>query len=249
MNLKIIIKLPEKVKSFLDDTANDLYDEFKGKYFSKDEFWITLRDINKIDDFGLKQIKAALYSISSKSDPFTLYLGELKLMNPRKKSSLVYTLRGLTSKLYNLDQNIENALYTRQIERESGEQSPQIEIAQKVFYRQLPYVRTPDIPIEVGSIVVMETKQTFSKTKYEVLEEYPLFGGQLIVTNVKDDKVTCENSFEKIITLNIMEMPLNIKEKDVIIKTGAQYTVDINETRVRAIQEQIKTEKLINAKK
>lgn len=243
MNLKIIIKLPNELKGTLDDIANDLYDDFKGIYASKDQFWITLRDINNANSFTVKQIKSALYSVSSKSDPFTLYCNELMLLNPKRRSSLVYSLRGLTGKLYNLHQNIENTLYTRGIERNDKMPFPNIELAQKVAYKQLPIIRTPQYPIEVGSIELIEKKRKFTKVEYNTLREYPLFGGQLLVANITNDKVTCENSFGKDIALDIIEMPFDIKEKDVIVKAGTQYTVDKNETRVRAIQAQIKKEK------
>ena len=48
-------------------------------------------------------------------------------------------------------------------------------------------------------------------------------------------------------TLDILEMPNDLSVKDVIIKTGNQYAVDKSETRVRAIQEQIQREKLMNS--
>ena len=248
MNLQIIIQLPEKLKRILDDIANDLYDDFKGNYASKENFWITIRELNNVDSFTLKQVKSALYNIASKSDPFTLYCDELMLTDPRKKSSLVYSLRGLTSKLYNLHQNIENALYKREIERDSEISSPNIQIAQKISYKQLPYIRTPQVPIEVGAIELIEKKQKFIKVEYTKIEEFPLFGGKLYVSKIDGDKVTCENSFGKAIVLDSIEMPPDLKEKDVIIKAGAQYAVDKNETRVRSIQEQIKAEKTKDAK-
>lgn len=243
MNIKIVIQLPERLKGKLDDLANDLYDDFKGVYATKDQFFITLRDIGNVDSYKLKQIKSALHSITSKSDPFTLFCDELMLLNPRRKSSLIYTIRGLTSKLYNLDQNIENALYTRGIEREGDLPSPNIEIAQKVAYKQLPIVKVPDIPIEVGSIELLEKKQKFMKVEYEKIAEFPLFGGQLYVKKIEDATVTCQNSLDKEVNIDITEMPNDIKEKDVIIKSGAQYSVDVGETRLRAIKEQIKREK------
>lgn len=243
MNIKIVIQLPERLKGKLDDLANDLYDDFKGIYSTKDQFFITLRDISNVDSYKLKQIKSALHSITSKSDPFTLFCDELMLLNPRRKSSLIYTIRGLTSKLYNLDQNIENALYTRGIEREGDLPSPNIEIAQKVAYKQLPIVKVPDIPIEVGSIELLEKKQKFMKVEYEKIAEFPLFGGQLYVIKIEDATVTCQNSLGKEVNIDITEMPNDIKEKDVIIKSGAQYSIDVGETRLRAIKEQIKREK------
>jgi len=246
MNLKIIIPLPDKLKDALDDIANDLYDDFKGKYATKEQFWINLRDVNNVDGFTLKQIKSALHTIASKSDPFTLYCNELSLENPRKKSSLLYSLRGLTNKLYSLYHNIENTLYTRQIQRDGKIELPNIEIAQKVLYKQLPFVRSPQIPIQVGAIQLIEKKQTLTKLSYETLDEFPFFGGQLLVTKINGDSIVCENSFGKVITLDRTEMPNDLKEKDVIIKTGTQYTVDKNETRVRAIQEQINAERHSN---
>lgn len=248
MNIKIVIQLPERLKGKLDDIANDLYDDFKGIYAPKDHFFITLRDISNVDGYKLKQIKSAMMSITSKSDPFTLYCDQLMLLNPRRKSSLVYTIRGLTSKLYNLDQNIESALYTRGIEREGDLPSPNIEIAQKVTYRQLPLIKVPEIPIEVGSIELLEKKRKFTKTEYEKLAEFPLFGGQLYVSKIENDTVTCQNSLGKEVNIDITEMPNDIKEKDVIIKSGTQYSVDVGETRVRAIQIQIEKEKRDNMK-
>ena len=246
MDIKIIIRIPEKLKTFLDNTANDLYDDFKGKYASKEEFWITLREINNVNSFELKQIKQAIQTTAGKCDPFILYCSELMLTNPKRKSSLVYTLRGLTNKLYNLHQNLENALFTRQIKRDDNMQSPVIEIAQKVAYRQLPYIKTPEIPIEVGSLVLMEKKQNFFNTEYKLIEEYPLFGGHLYITKIDADTVTCKNSLGRIVCFDILEMPAEVKEKDVIFKSGIQYTVDKNETQVRAIQEQIQREKQKN---
>ena len=246
MNIKIVIQLPERLKSKLNDVANDLYDDFKGIYASKEQFFITLRDISNVDSYKLKQIKSALQSITSKSDPFILYCDELILLNPRRKSSLVYTIRGLTSKLYNLDQNIESALYTRGIEREGDLPSPNIEIAQKIVYKQLPLVKVPDIPIDVGSIELLEKKRNFTKVEYEKIAEFPLFGGQLYISKIENDTVTCQNSLGKEVNIDITEMPNDIKEKDVIIKSGSQYSVDVGETRVRAIKEQIDREKLQN---
>lgn len=244
MNIKIVIQLPERIKSKLDDIANDLYDDFRGVYASKEQFFITLRDINNVNSYQLKQIKSAMYSITSKSDPFTLYCDQLMLLNPRRKSSLVYTLRGLTSKLYSLDQNIESALYTRGIEREGDDiPSPNIEIAQKVAYKQLPLIKMPEIPIEVGSIELLEKKRKFTKIEYEKIAEFPLFGGHLYVSKIEDDIVTCQNSLGKEVEIDITEMPNDIKEKDIIIKSGARYSVDIGQTRVRAIQEQINENK------
>ena len=49
-------------------------------------------------------------------------------------------------------------------------------------------------------------------------------------------------TYGKLIDFDILEMPKDYRKRDVIIKTGNQYTVDQNETRVRAIQEQIKRE-------
>jgi len=248
MNIKIVIQLPERLKSKLNDVANDLYDDFKGIYASKEQFFITLRDISNVDSYKLKQIKSALQSITSKSDPFILYCDELMLLNPRRKSSLVYTIRGLTSKLYNLDQNIESALYTRGIEREGDLPSPNIEIAQRIAYKQLPLVKVPDIPINVGSIELLEKKRKFTKVEYEKIAEFPLFGGQLYISKIENDTVTCQNSLDKEVNIDITEMPNDIKEKDVIIKSGAQYSVDVGETRVRAIKEQINREKQQNMK-
>lgn len=248
MNIKIVIQLPKRLKNKLDDVANDLYDDFRGIYFPKEHFFITLRDISHVDSYKLKQIKSAMLSITSKSDPFTLYCDKLMLLNPRKKSSLVYTIRGLTSKLYNLDQNIESALYTRGIEREGDLPSPNIEIAQKVAYKQLPLIKVPEIPIEAGSIELLEKKRKFTKVEYEKIAEFPLFGGQLYINNIEDDTVTCQNSLGKEVNIDITEMPNDIKEKDVIIKSGAQYAVDLAETRVRAIHEQIEKEKKDNIK-
>jgi len=249
MNLKIVIQLPDKLKNEIDDIANDLYDDYKGLYAKKDNFWITLREINNVDSFMFRQIKSALYSVSSKSDPFVLYCHELLLLNPRKKSSLVYSLRGLTSKLVSLHQNINSSLYTRGIDRDEEIETPNIEIAKKVSYKQLPFIRTPQVPIEVASIELIEQKRTLTGVEYKKIMEYPLFGGYLLVSKIEDDKVKCENSFGKSVTLDILEMPKEIKLKDVIIKTGASYTVDQNETRVRAIHEQIHKEKQKNIEK
>ena len=242
MNLKIIIRLPDKLVDTLDDIANDLYDDFRGKYRSKHQFWITLKEINNADDFALKQIKTALKSVTSKVDPFTIYCDELMFTDPRKKSSLVYSLKGFTNKLYTLHQNIENTLYTRQIERDEKHQSPNILIAEKVAYRQLPFIQMPQIPIDVVTIEIIEEKKSLTKPSYEKIDEFPLFGGHLSIQRIDGDKVTCENSFGKLITFDILEMPKGCKEKDVIIKTGNQYAIDKNETRVRAIHEQIKQE-------
>ncbi|MEX1378187.1 MAG: DUF3006 domain-containing protein [Eubacteriales bacterium] len=242
MDLKIIIRLPDKLVDALDDIADDLYDDFKGKYCSKDQFWITLKDIKNADNFTLRQIKAALKTVTSKVDPFTIYCDELMFTDPRKRSSLVYSLKGFTNKLYTLHQNIENTLYTRQIERDDKHQSPNILIAEKVSYRQLPFIKMPDIPIEVVSIEIVEEKKGILKSSYEKQDEFPLFGGHLFIKRIEGDKVVCENSFGKLINFDILEMPKDCRERDVIIKMGNHYTVDQNETRVRAIQEQIKRE-------
>ena len=234
MDLKIVIQLPERLKSDLDNIANDLYDDFKGIYSTK-------------DGFLLKQIKSALLSVASKSDPFVLYCNEIALLNPKRKSSLVFSLRGLTNKLYNLHQNIENALFTRDIPRDDAFPYPYIEMAQKVAYRQLPYINIPKSPISVGSVELIEEKKKFSKVEHRKIAEFPLFGGLLLVEKIEGDNVYCENSVGKKITLDILEMPNDLKVKDVIIKTGTRYAVDKSETRVRAIQEQIKKEQQLNS--
>ena len=249
MNLKIIIQLPERRKNDLDKISNDLYDDFKGSYTEKEDFYITLRSINGIDGFTLKQIKSALLNVSGKSDPFILYCNELFLLNPRRKSSLVFSLRGLTSKLYNLHQNIENVLFTRGIPRDASMPFPYIEIAKKVAYKQLPYVKSPQSPINVGSIDLIEEHRKFSKLEHRSISEFPLFGGHLLVERIDEDSVVCQNASGKKVTLDILEMPNEIKINDVIIKTGNQYAVDKSETRIRAIQEQIKKEQLLNSQK
>jgi len=247
MDLKIVIQLPERLKNDLDNISNDLYDDFKGLYTKKEDFCIILRRLYGVDGFMLKQIKSALLNVSSKSDPFVLYCHELVLMNPNRKSPLVFSLRGLTNKLYNLHQSIENALFTRDIDRDDAMPYPYIEMAQKVAYRQLPYVKIPQSPINVGSIELIEEKRRLSKVEHRKIAEFPLFGGHLFVEKIDGDNVVCQNSAGKKVTLDILEMPNDLSVKDVIIKTGNQYAVDKSETRVRAIQEQIQREKLMNS--
>lgn len=236
MNVSIIIELPKELIVDIDKIAKQLCGDFRGRYLEKEQYYIIIKDMGNVDSYTIKQMKIALHEATSRSNTFILYCNELLIQDPKRRSSLVYTLRGQTNRLSALCQNIESSLYTKLIERDEIKYDPFIEIAQKVLFRQLPIITPPVVPINIGTVILAEKKQSISKIEYKKLEEYPLFGGELYITSIEDSVVVCENDFGKEITFDQYLLPMDAKEKDVIKKVGANYTIEVEQTRIRALK-------------
>lgn len=153
----------------------------KGRWKSSDNFHLTLKFLDEINEKQQKQIDEAMLGICAGQNPFRLEITRLGAFSGRESIRVVWL--GLSENLHQLQPlavKIENSMAKLGFPPEKRPYSPHITIGQDIIF-ECPFDQMKSSiepikfgPIDVNKVVLFKSEQIQNKRVYSKVSEYTL---------------------------------------------------------------------------